>query len=141
MVEASQSQKTRLTTVVRVNGLDPEEWRKDPRHLYVGRRVYVRSGKFAGKIWPNSALGNPYPLARGASIDDRRNLIVQFERWVIADKHRMRQLENMCGKVLGCWCGHWDGVSQPRLLCHAAVYADWCNHLIRGEKPWELLLD
>jgi hypothetical protein len=142
MVAARSAAKTQvLTTVIRVNGLSPRLWLAQPDHVYVGRRVFLRSGEFRGEVWPNSGLGNPDRLPHGAGIDVRRALIVRFERWAARDRHRMRMLESLCGKVLGCWCGSWDGVTQPRLLCHAAVYADWCNHLIRGEKPWERLLD
>lgn len=140
-VSVRQPETRPLTTVVCVKRMDPEQWMAQPGHLYVGRRVFLRTGRHAGKQWPNSCLGNPDRLPFNAGIDDRRDLIVRFEQWVVRDRHRMRMLESMCGKVLGCWCGNWDGVSRPRLLCHAAVYADWCNHLMRGERPWELLLD
>lgn len=127
-----------LTTVVKVNGLNPDTWRADPNHLYVGRLVWLRHGELAGMRWPNSALGNyASKVTRTSTLEERREAIRIFERWVVNDKHRMKSLERMHGKVLGCWCGKWDGISQPRLLCHAAVYADWSNQMRMGRKPWE----
>lgn len=129
-----------LTTVVRVNGQNPQLWRADPQHLYVGRRVFLRSGIHKGQHWPNSALGNPYRVNTEDTLTERRRVLEMFERFLATDQYRLSQLGKMQGKVLGCWCCNWDGITQPRPLCHAAVYADWCNRMAKGERPWEAFL-
>ena len=128
---------TELATVVRVNGQSPELWRADPTHVYVGRQLFLRSGKYARETWPNSSWGNPIKLPAHPTIEDRRQVIRDYENYLARRSLLLRQLHTLAGKKLGCWCGNWDGLSEPRLLCHAAVLADWVNRMQRGEKPWE----
>lgn len=124
-----------LTTVVSVRGQSPDAWQDDPSRIYVGRYVPLRSGKFIGQVWKRSLFSNPLKLSEDPTMQERRELLVRYQRYLAGRPELLSQLHTMAGKQLGCWCGTWDGISEPRLLCHASVLADWCNGL--SQRPWE----
>jgi hypothetical protein len=137
--------KIKVTTVVRVSRLDPEEWQANKRHLYVGRYQQIRSGRHTGKIWWPQGWGNGFrPDFDSYDREEAlRHCVEAYERDLIERVRRqgrqlIQPLQQLAGKVLGCWCADWDGVSQPRPNCHAAVLADWVNRMQAGERPWEV---
>ncbi len=137
----------RITTVCDCHGKSPDEIQADPISIYVGRFHYIRSGRFAGQQWRPKGYGNPF--RPDVEIENRllamTDCINRFEAYLArqmqTEPARMvPAMRNLIGKRLWCWCCTWDGVSLPRPLCHAAVYADWTNRMLRGEKPWEQVL-
>jgi hypothetical protein len=78
--------------------------------LYVGRanRRYRLKG---------SPFGNP-DRGRG---DDPATALQRYREHVLARPDLVALLPSLRGQVLGCWCGVWNGVSEPALACHAAV--------------------
>jgi len=71
-----------------------EEWLQDPNHIYIGRNMvcYVK-GAVASK-WKN-----PYTVKK-YGIDQCLQLYEQH----IVNSDLYNQLEELDGKVLGCWC-------------------------------------
>lgn len=129
----------RRTIVVPVNGQDPVAWRADPLNLYVGRGVTLRSGRYAGLTWPNSGWGNPYKVSVDQTRYEREQVLVRFQQYLASKEGKLLRdaLPGLFGLRLGCWCCDWDGITQPRPLCHACVYADWANRIHDGEsRPW-----
>lgn len=71
-----------------------EEWQNDKNHLYIGRGMnfYIK-GAFASK-WKN-----PFNLKK-YSIDESLQLYEQH----IRNCNLINQINELDGKVLGCWC-------------------------------------
>lgn len=107
------------TDAVNIKRQSPDVWRTEhPLHLYCGRRVAIRSGRFKGEVWPQSPLCNPHGLR------DRMASVLAFAEsmlWLSAPE-RLWRLRLAKGRILGCWCA-------PK-LCHCHVIAAWCNELI-----------
>lgn len=137
----------RIATVCHCRGHSADAVQSDSKNVYVGGFSYIRSGRFEGQQWRPQGYGNPFKL--DPEIPNRvraaQDMVDRFEAYIARQMkqhpERLRPvLKNLIGKTLWCWCCSWDGVSQPRPLCHAAVLADWVNRMVRGEKPWEAIL-
>jgi len=133
----------RPATVCNCRGHSPAVVQADKSNLYVGRYHHIRAGKYAGEVWRPQGWGNIYRPDQ--DMEDRHAALVQcIHRYETAlakqardEPHRVLwTLKNLHGHTLWCWCCEWDGVTQPRPLCHAAVLADWTNRMARGERPW-----
>lgn len=141
----SMAIEIKITTVAKVTGLSPDEWQADRNHVYTGRYQVIRSGRYAGQIWYPQGWGNSFwpdidaHATKAAAVKD---CVDRYEK-DLADrvKRQARELlqpmRMLAGKVLGCWCVSWDGITTPRPQCHAAVLADWVNRMQAGERPWE----
>lgn len=113
--------------VAKLNGVDPKQWLAMPTHHYVGRRVALRAGKYAGQSWPASALANKY--RPGKDVDP----IGQYRKWLhkqLQDKSSPAYVEFQKLKpdtVLGCWCVNADDSEIATVgleRCHAEVVAN-----------------
>lgn len=69
--------------------------RKEPYDVYIGR----------GSKW-----GNPFIIGVDGN---REEVIRKYARWILKEKHLMDSLEELRGKILGCWC-------KPK-ACHGDV--------------------
>lgn len=110
--------------VVKLNGVRPDQWLAVQNHCYVGRRVSLRSGKYAGQVWPTSPLANKF--RPGRDVDP----IGQYRKWL---EEQLRDESSAAYQafqsltadlVLGCWCVNADEdeiaeVGSER--CHAEV--------------------
>jgi hypothetical protein len=133
-----------MTTVVKVNAKDRAKWAADPDFVYVGRAA--RGG------WKNSIWSNPFKIAKGRLVIDRRCVVDwEFEEvpeipsgmspmtfalrcyahWIKGQmslgtkSFYLRELRN---KRLGCWCGCWTP-GEPEIHCHAVTLAKLANAL------------
>ena len=94
---------------IRVADLRPtynslEEWLANPNHVYIGRKVHYVKGTFES-IW-----ANPFTVSKYG----RENSIAAYENYMRVQRHDlMGRLEELEGKVLGCWC-------RPQ-VCHGDV--------------------
>lgn len=79
--------------------------KKDPYDVYIGRP---------------SKWGNPFPLEDES---ERLEVVEKYRRWILKQPKLLAViLEELEGKVLGCWCA-------PR-PCHGDVLID----IIRGQR-------
>jgi hypothetical protein len=94
------------TRVVHVN--------KEPYDVYIGR------GKGAENKW-----GNPYSHKDGTlakyRVATREEAIKKYEEYLLNNEDLMKDLHELKGKVLGCWC-------KPK-SCHGDVLAKYANSL------------
>ncbi len=98
----------------------------------MGRVVHVRKDRYDVYIGrgcgPSSKWGNPYrigdphpetgrPIARGEGI-------TLFKEWIVRGDGRrlLRDLGELEGKTLACWCAPTGGVTEhDPLVCHGQV--------------------
>jgi len=73
-----------------------------------------------------SKWGNPFVVGKDG---DRNEVIEKYREWIITQPQLMKNLHELKGKVLGCWC-------SPR-KCHCDILAELANNLkirINNEK-------
>jgi hypothetical protein len=80
--------------------------------IYIGRAM-PRHGLKASK-W-----GNPFPLPRTHTPQQRAEVVAKYERWLLSQPELVAALPELRGKVLGCWCS-----PNP---CHGDVLARLAN--------------
>lgn len=69
------------------------EWKSKPNHIYIGRNVVYVDGASASK-WKNEFSAKVYGLDRCLELYEEH----------IRNSHLYNELEELKGKVLGCWC-------------------------------------
>ena len=74
--------------------------------VYIGRKTRRR---------PASKWGNPFPLQRNATPEERAEAIAKYEAHLRSTPDLIAALPELRGKVLGCWCA-------PE-ACHGDVLA------------------
>jgi hypothetical protein len=81
----------------------------EPYDVYIGRAV-------PGTGLRRSKWFNPYEIGKHGS---REEVILKYERYLLANEKLMAALPELRGKVLGCWC-------HPK-RCHGDVLVRWAN--------------
>lgn len=72
--------------------------------------VHCKKAKFDVYIGRPSKWGNPFVIGKDGS---REEVIRKYEEWIRKNPKLLRELGELKGKVLGCWC-------SP-LSCHGEV--------------------
>jgi hypothetical protein len=100
--------------------------------LYVGRRVrHPVLGWLGGH-----PLANPFKVFPTAGAAAKEQCLARYADWLegqlCTDNGRrcFEVLAKLAGGrdlPLACWCGTWDGLSEPAPLCHAVVLARRCT--------------
>ena len=80
-----------------------QDWNKNPNHLYIGRNMNAYVPGTHGSIWKN-----PFSLKKFTLEDSLKNYEEHVRTTTLYD-----QLDELDGKVLGCWCKPTD--------CHGDV--------------------
>lgn len=122
-----------MMQIAKCNGRCPREWLAVPGHVYCGRRVPLRSGKYAGQEWPASPLGNPFRPSPNCLNLYRRYLL---DRIRLGDQAVIKAMKALTTEsVLGCWC--FDGTRKKgdtiEPACHTEVIADVWYELFEGK--------
>lgn len=82
--------------------------KKEPFDVYIGRP---------------SKWGNPFSHLEATlakfKVKDREEAINKYREWIVTQKHLMNSLDEIRGKILGCWC-------KPK-ACHGDVLVELCN--------------
>ena len=72
-----------------------------------------------------SKWGNPFRISART---DRATVVEQFEDLVREQVERgKRDLTELSGKNLGCWCHNWDGKGPNPRYCHADILLGLAN--------------
>ena len=74
---------------------DLEDWLKKPNHIYIGRNM-----SFYVKGADKSKWFNPYPVKKYGL----KKCLELFREYLIHNTDLYNQLEELDGKILGCWC-------------------------------------
>lgn len=94
----------------------------DKYQVYVGRP----------SCWGNPFSHRPDTLAE-FKVESLEAALHQYGLWIVSQPHLMAQLDELRGKVLGCWCRPKSGF-KGRLRCHAQILAALCD----GCKPEDI---
>jgi hypothetical protein len=88
--------------------------KKEEFDVYIGRGI--RNGE-------KSKWGNPFSHKEGTlaefKVSSRKEAIQKFEEYLLSNKNLMDSLEELRGKVLGCWC-------KPK-SCHGDILLKYAN--------------
>jgi hypothetical protein len=87
--------------------------KKERADVYIGRPCK----SFAGSKW-----GNPFLIGRDG---DRAQVIQKYREWIVKQSELMGSLDELRGKVLGCWC-------KP-LPCHGDVLIELLEQSEKGD--------
>jgi len=68
-----------------------------------------------------SRWGNPFVIGRDG---DRAEVVRKYREWIVNQPELMAALDELRGKVLGCWC-------KPN-LCHGDVLLELLMQFSRG---------
>jgi hypothetical protein len=101
---------------------------KDPFDVYIGRPN--RRAGLAGSVWANPfRIGDPHPET-GAPIQ-RGEAVELFKEWIARGEGRclLKQLGELEGKTLGCWCAKKGGVgTHGPVVCHGQILLLLLDH-------------
>lgn len=91
-----------------------EMWMAEDKNVYVGRKgvVFIEGKRFPTK---DSPFCNPFKIGRDG--ETREDVLRMYRKYIVSElnsnEELVKQLLNMEGKNLGCWCA-----PEP---CHADV--------------------
>lgn len=71
-------------------------------------------------------LANPFKVPHGAGKETRAKCVAQYRKWFrepISPEKRAEEVKALRGRLLGCWCGSWEGFGEPGFSCHAVEIA------------------
>ncbi len=110
------------------------EFIRDPKKTYV---VHIHNMElpyevYLGRSQRNNKWGNPYSHKEGTlakfTVGSRKEAIQKFEEY-LHESGLIKDIEELRGKVLGCWCCKTpaDG-SERSFVCHGQVIAKILNY-------------
>jgi len=65
------------------------------------RVVHCKKEKYDVYIGRPSKWGNPFKIGEHG---DRKTVIEKYRLWILSNKKLFNDLDELDGKVLGCWC-------------------------------------
>lgn len=68
------------------------------------RVVHCRRESWDVYIGRPSKWGNPYEIPKPERPGDRERVIARFREYILAQPALLAELEELRGKILGCWC-------------------------------------
>jgi len=95
-------------------------------HKIKGRRpafdLYIGRATAHTEFVKDSPWANPYRLSQFKHPEDCLLAYENHVRLCLADEvHTHMNIDNLTGKVLGCWCVDDDGTKVMPLVCHGQV--------------------
>lgn len=78
--------------------------------------VHCKKEKYDVYIGRPSKWGNPFVIGKDGT---RKQVIAKYREWVLQQPRLMRDLPELRGKVLGCWCAPKE--------CHGDVLKELCD--------------
>lgn len=116
------------TKVINLNDA-PNDWKKDPRFVYIGRqmRFPVSLGR---SVWANPFKFQPTGDAN-FDLVQRQLVLGRYCHWLLTERPDLveRARVELRGKILVCWC-------SPE-ICHGDVLAQLANAATPAVEPAE----
>ncbi len=94
-----------------------QEWLKDSNHVYVGRDMTWAVKGAKGSKWQNPFKINDYGL---------EECLKNFEEYLMKNNELLKDIHELKGKDLGCWCVPYHG-------CHAEILLKIANQETKEE--------
>ena len=92
------------------------------------RVVHCKVNKYDVYIGRPSKWGNPFEIGKDGS---REEVIQKYKNWIIEQPHLLMSLNELDGKILGCWCS-----PKP---CHGDVLVELVNSTKRLSNVPEII--
>jgi len=87
------------------------------------RVVHCKKEEFDVYVGRGSKWGNPYSHKEGTLAEEvvgsRSEAIQKYEEYLLSNEDLMRDLPELRGKILGCWC-------KPK-SCHGDILIKYAN--------------
>jgi len=89
--------------------------------------VHCKRDKYDVYIGRPSKWGNPYSHKEGTTakfkVDNVKEAIEAYKTWITEGEGRylLKDLEELRGKTLGCWCGNFTIEDKDNLKCHGQI--------------------
>ena len=80
--------------------------------------VHWKHSKYDIDIRRPRKWGNPFSIGEDGT---RKEVIEKYREWLLTQKHLLRDLHELKGKTLGCWC-------HPK-PCHGDVLVELVNEI------------
>src|SRR5436190_21235537 len=102
----------RKANLVKLGYKDFEDWIKDPNHVYIGRDMsfWIKGAK--GSKWRNPFNSKKLGLQKCLNL---------YTNYIKNNKELLSQLDELDGKVLGCWCRE-DNTKD--VICHGDILVE-----------------
>ena len=98
--------------LVNIRKVNLPKWIRNPKNIYIGRRTnFLKGSKWA----------NPYRIS---CTNSREQVVERFSVYIRNNRKLLREIHQLKGKVLGCWC-------VPK-LCHGQVLQQLVQVLTSG---------
>jgi hypothetical protein len=78
--------------------------------------VHCKKSKYDVYCGRPSKWGNPFEIGKDGS---RKEVIKKFEKWLAHNEELLKDIHELKGKVLGCWCAPNE--------CHCDILARIAN--------------
>ena len=92
--------------------------------------VHCKKEKYDVYIGRGSKWGNPYSHKDNTSakfkVSSRNEAIEKYKYYITKGEgqHLLKDLEELRGKVLGCWCGNFTIEDKNNKRCHGQILLD-----------------
>jgi hypothetical protein len=112
------------------NNIKVVHCKKEPNFdIYIGRPNRFVRLSIEQASWPDPyKWGNPFKIGRDGT---REEVIIKYREWILTQPELLKQLPELYGKTLGCWCAP--------LPCHGDVLKELAEQqqLLKGEGEGE----
>jgi len=78
--------------------------------------VHCKKEKYDVYCGRPSRWGNPFEVGKDGT---RKEVIEKFEKWLAHNSELLKDIGELKGKILGCWCAP--------LPCHCEILAELAN--------------
>lgn len=109
------------SNLIKLGYKDFEDWAKNPNHVYIGRDMsfYVKGTKCSK--WCNPFNSKKLGLQKCLEL---------FSEYIKNNKELLSQLDELDGKVLGCWC-RID--NRKETVCHGDILVELIKSIKEGK--------
>lgn len=106
------------------------KWTDNPQNVYIGRRgiIILNSRRFPEK---DSIWHNPFKVGKDGDLQTVLNMYYEYiTKRLTTEENLYRELGNLKGKCLGCWCVGNDVISitNTPLICHGQILMYLVNY-------------
>lgn len=80
--------------------------------------VHCKKSKYDVYVGRGSKWGNPFVIGKDGT---RKEVIKKYKKWLLNNPSLLKDLPELKGKILGCWCFPKE--------CHGDILAELANNV------------